>query len=603
MKYRAEIDGLRALAVISVIFFHAGFELFSGGFVGVDVFFVISGYLITTIIIDDLENNKFSIFNFYERRVRRIFPALIFVLLVTYTVSYFIYLPSSHKVVGQYVVSSILSISNILLYLKGNDYFGLENNSNPLFHTWSLGVEEQFYLLFPILLLLFWNIGKRKLFWLFCTIALLSILVSEWGSKFIPTANFYLLPTRSWELITGSIVAFLVKKQGVKKNNTLAMLGILAIIFPIFYFNKNTPFPSIYTLVPVSGVILLILFAEKNTFAAKILSFKVFVGIGLISYSLYLWHLPIEVYFSYLFLEHKILFYTSYIFLFIISFISYHFVERPFRKKLSRFTTFSYIVLSSIILLILGVLGHFNGGYPNRTEMFSKLQFNNGWGLDCNGNTIVNLACATNLRPKIAVLGNSYAMMWVNSLRATENASIVQLTQDSCAIGFIDIKKDINSLSCKKFYHLATKTILESESIETVILSSPFERELSTDEYIASLTNLLDKLKSKKIIVIGPPPNAQYSVGECLLRQSLISDVIDCDFQVKAKHDEKITKLIYELKSFNNIKFYDITDIICPNRVCEMRPKEGLIIYIDNGHLSVDGANYIFSKINLKLQD
>ena len=245
MKYRAEIDGLRAIAVFPVILFHAGFELFSGGFVGVDIFFVISGYLITTILIEDIENKRFNIVSFYKRRIRRILPALIFVLLTVYVVSYFIYLPIPHKVVGQYAVTSILSISNIFLFLKDNDYFGLDTSSNPLFHTWSLGIEEQFYFIFPIFLFSVWRFGKVKVFWIVCVITLLGILMSEWSWRNTPVANFYLLPTRAWELLAGSLVAFIVQKQGVKKNNTLAMLGMFMIIFSIFVFDKRTPFPSV----------------------------------------------------------------------------------------------------------------------------------------------------------------------------------------------------------------------------------------------------------------------------------------------------------------------------------------------------------------------
>ena len=171
IKYRPEIDGLRAIAIVAVIFYHAQIKLFNvtlfqGGFIGVDIFFVISGYLITTILIEDIANKKSNILYFYQRRARRILPALFFVLVITYIISWFIFLPGPHKVVGQYTVTSIFSVSNFLLFLKGNNYFGLEQGQNPLFHTWSLGVEEQFYLLFPAFLILIWGLGRRKAFFI-----------------------------------------------------------------------------------------------------------------------------------------------------------------------------------------------------------------------------------------------------------------------------------------------------------------------------------------------------------------------------------------------------------------------------------------------------
>ena len=601
MKYRAEIEGLRALAVISVILFHAGFELFRGGYLGVDVFFVISGYLITTILIEDIEKKSFNFVNFYERRLRRILPALIFVLLVTYVVSYFIYLPGPHKIVGQNIVTSILSISNIFLYLKGNNYFGLETGSNPLFHTWSLSVELQFYLFFPVFFLLAWRFGMTKIFWLVFSIIILSLIVSEWGWRNNPTANFYLLPSRAWELFVGVFVAFIVQKQGVRKNNVFALIGISSIIFSTLFYNEKIPSPSMYTLVPVSGTVLLILFADRETLVAKLLGSKVFVGMGLISYSVYLWHLPIQIYFNYLFPKNYIANFFSYFCLIILSYVSYCFVERPFRKELSRFATYSIISLSSVILIALGVLGHINGGFPNRTDMFSQLQINNGWGTRCNGNTTINAACAQDSTPGVAILGNSYAMTWVNSVKSIEGISVVQLTQDSCAIGFAHTYKDVNSLPCGDFFAKATQTILGSYSIKTVILSSPFGMELSSEKYVDSLIDLFIKLHSKKIIVIGPTPDAPFSVGECFVRQSSLSVVGNCDFQVQAEHYNKISKLAKLLHEFKNIKFYDITDIICPNGTCVMRPQKDIIMYVDTGHLSVKGAEYVLKKINLSL--
>ena len=283
MKYRAEIDGLRALAVIPVILFHADFELFSGGFVGVDIFFVISGYLITTILIEDIENKRFSIVNFYERRARRILPALFLVMLACIPFAYFWMLPGQLKDFSQSLVAVSLFGSNILFW-RESGYFAAVAEEKPLLHTWSLAVEEQYYVLFPIFLVLAWRFGKNRVFWMIVVIATFSLLLSEWGWRNKPTANFYLAPTRAWELFAGSIAAFIVQKQGVHRNDLLSIAGLLAIIFSIFFYDDTTPFPSMYALVPILGVVLLLLYADKDTFAAKLLSTKGIVGIGLISY-------------------------------------------------------------------------------------------------------------------------------------------------------------------------------------------------------------------------------------------------------------------------------------------------------------------------------
>ena len=240
MKYRAEIDGLRALAVVSVVLYHAGFEFFSGGFVGVDVFFVISGYLITSILIDDLENNTFDLVKFYERRARRILPALFFVTICSLPYAWMWMLPGQMEDFAESLIAVSLFASNFLFW-QTSGYFDAAIEGKPLFHTWSLAVEEQYYVIFPVFLLLLWRFGKSRVFWTITVLASLSLALSEWGWRNMPSANFYLAPTRAWELLAGSIAAFLVQKSGVKNSNPLSLLGLAAIIFAIlFYDEKNT---------------------------------------------------------------------------------------------------------------------------------------------------------------------------------------------------------------------------------------------------------------------------------------------------------------------------------------------------------------------------
>ena len=299
MKYRAEIDGLRALAVLPVILFHAGFEWFSGGFVGVDVFFVISGYLITTIIISEMAEGKFSIVNFYERRARRILPALFFVMAACLPFAWMWLTPPHLKDFGQSLVAVSTFSSNIHFWLESG-YFDTGGELKPLLHTWSLAVEEQYYILFPIFLMLTWRLGIKWILILLSIVFFVSLGVAQWGAYNTPNAAFFLLPARAWELLVGVFAAFYLKYNTHLKshslNQALSLLGFGMIVYSIISFDKATPFPSLYALIPTIGTGLLILCAVPKTFVHKLLSLKFIVGIGLISYSAYLWHQPLLVF-------------------------------------------------------------------------------------------------------------------------------------------------------------------------------------------------------------------------------------------------------------------------------------------------------------------
>jgi len=336
MKYRAEIDGLRALAVVPVILFHAGFELFSGGFVGVDVFFVISGYLITTILIEDIENKRFSIINFYERRARRILPALFFMLFIVFIVAVLLLPKQSLLSLLESIFSTNLFFSNFYFWQQSG-YFEKNSLTTPLLHMWSLGVEEQYYLLFPVFLISAWRFGQNKLLLMLATIGIMSLLLSEytWRSGAV-SSNFYLPHTRFWELVAGSISAVLSRLYCLKKNELLAALGVIAILLSIFLYDKTTPFPSVYTLLPVVGVVLLILFAKKETLVAKLLSYKPFVSIGLVSFSAYLWHQPVFAFTRIFVMDDELdltLVLVALIATLMLSIFSWKYIEMPFRQN------------------------------------------------------------------------------------------------------------------------------------------------------------------------------------------------------------------------------------------------------------------------------
>jgi len=379
MNYRKEIDGLRAVAVLPVLFFHAGFRTFSGGFVGVDVFFVISGYLITTIIVTEMREGGFTLVGFYERRARRILPALFAVMLACLPFAWLWMLPSDLKDFSRSLLGVSAFASNILFW-RESGYFVTAAELKPLLHTWSLAVEEQFYLLYPISLLLFSRIGKRWCIGILAVVAAISLAGAEWGSIYKPVATFYLLPTRGWELLIGAFSAFfLISKGGVEAelekeggagHQIFSLIGLLLIAYAVFAFDKSTPIPSLYALAPTVGAALIILFANSQTFVGKVLGCKPFVWIGLISYSAYLWHYPMIAFARYRSLAEpsKPVMLVLLLLTFILAFLSWKYLERPFRdrKTIGRAQIFAFGLAGSAVFVLAGCVGYLSEGLPNR---------------------------------------------------------------------------------------------------------------------------------------------------------------------------------------------------------------------------------------------
>ena len=295
MRYRAEIDGLRAISVLPVIFFHAGFSAFHGGFIGVDVFFVISGFLITSLIQEDRQRGRFSIADFYERRARRILPALCFVLLCSLGAAWWVMNSSDFIKFGQ-SLAAVAVFSSGLLYVFTAGYFDTTSELNPLLHTWSLGVEEQFYLFFPLILILLSKLGGWALRIGLLALAIGSLWLAQWGTTHFPTSTFYAMPTRAWEMLIGALLALNQARLSQLPQavcQALSLLGMGLMLAAAVLYDKATPFPSVYALVPTLGAALVIGFGNATTWVGRLLSTRVLVGVGLISYSAYLWHQPL----------------------------------------------------------------------------------------------------------------------------------------------------------------------------------------------------------------------------------------------------------------------------------------------------------------------
>lgn len=624
MTYRPEVDGLRAIAVLAVILFHAGFGWIGGGFVGVDVFFVISGYLITSILINDLQNQRFSILGFYERRVRRILPALFFIMLVCIPFAWMWMLPGQMRDFSQSLFAVGLFYSNFFFWSEAG-YFAPSTETMPLLHTWSLAVEEQFYLVFPVLLLLTWRLGQRFLFLLISVLALASLAASEVGWRADSIANFYLPHTRVWELLAGSLAALVVQRRGVGENNIFALAGLCAIGFSFFAYQETTPVPSVYALVPVLGTVLIVLFAGANTVVARLLSTPVLVGLGLISYSAYLWHQPVFA-FARIRLGEDL---GPLVYLLLIALslglagLSWRFVERPFRypRKLinHRLTLFSASAVAIAVFCAFGAWGDRTWGFYAVTEhrktlasLEKRTEINHGMSTDCEWRFNLSENCETSKTPSVLLWGDSYAMHLSQGIIASKpDIKLKQHTISSCSpiLGYagLNVKegRDFSWVeNCHTFNNAVYDWLAASDTVDFVILSSPFDwvghekivdesgavREPDTAFLTAQFGKTIEKIRALGVgvVLVSPTPRSGFDIGKCLVQKSQFRFSKACEFEFPNKHfsDEFVRGLE------EHVSVYWLQDDICDGTMC--RPEvDGTMIFRDSGHLSKEGSAFL----------
>jgi peptidoglycan/LPS O-acetylase OafA/YrhL len=636
MKYRAEIDGLRAVAVISVILFHAGFERFKGGFVGVDVFFVISGYLITTIILVEKEQGTYSLLNFYERRARRILPALFLVMLASLPFAWLWLLASDMKSFSRSLIAVSLFSSNILFW-RESGYWGTENELKPLLHTWSLAVEEQYYVLFPLFLMVMWRFRRRWILSSFIAIAAISLGIAQWGAYHEPVSNFLLLPTRGWELAIGATIAFylLYRKQAINYllsyksvNETLGIIGLVMIGYSVYKFNENMPFPSIYALIPTTGAALIIIFSSPASLIGKLLGSKALVRIGLISYSAYLWHQPI---FS--FARHRSLMPLSKplllllaIISFLFAYLSWKYVERPFRNKtiVSRKMIFAFWAFGSTLFISIGFAGKMTYGFAERTTkseltlsaIDEKLKINHGLNNICEEKFTLSRDCRTSDEPEILIWGDSFAMHLVQGIMASNpDAKVIQMTKSVCGPFFdvapVNSKYPISwAKGCLKFTQEVREWLKANNSVKYAVLSSPFYQyifndikllfrsgkivDANFDIAVKEFKKTLDELKEMGIepVIFSPPPSVNgVNLGRCLGRAELIGlDLDRCNFKLdELYHKEKIVYSFLESIMKKNNRVIRLDNLLCSYSVCSTHIGS-TFIYRDGGHLSHEGS-------------
>lgn len=433
MKYRAEIDGLRAVAVVPVVLLHAGFDLLPGGFLGVDVFFVISGYLITTILLAEMKEGTFNTWVFYERRARRILPALFLVMLVSTLFAYQWMLPDALENFGQSLVATTLFSNNILLAVTSG-YWALESEFKPMLHTWSLAVEEQYYIAFPLLLLTIRRYRKQLVLPVLLVMLVLSLAYSQWASVANPTHNFYMLQSRAWELMIGAICAVAAagtwggSTWSLPTLNALSSVGFAMIAWAMLLFGQHIPTPSVYALLPTLGAALIVLYARPGTWVHKLLSLKALVFVGLISYSTYLWHQPLlafaRIYSFNAPTDELNAFLIAATFL--LAWLTWKYVEQPFRNR-QRIPVRSLVFTAlpvSVALMSLGALFHLNHGVPTRIFPAEAVSSEDMY---ISYNMRVHKMSRDQFKehesPKVLVLGNSFARDFVNMIVETYPAS------------------------------------------------------------------------------------------------------------------------------------------------------------------------------------
>lgn len=621
MDYRREVDGLRALAVLPVILFHAGFQSFSGGFVGVDTFFVISGYLITCILLAEQESGKFTIVNFYERRARRILPALFVVMLACLPFAWFWLTPPHLKSFSQSLVAVSLFSSNILFLLTSN-YFESATELKPLLHTWSLAVEEQYYVFFPIFLTLTWRLGKRWILIILAALALTSLAAAQWGSSAKPEATFYLLPTRGWELLIGAFAAFYLRSNrrinfSRFSHELGSTLGLALLVYATFFYTKQTPFPSLYTLTPALGAVLIILFANPKTMTGRLLGSRILVGIGLISYSAYLWHQPLFAFAKHRSLDEpgKPLMTLLSIVAMVLAYFSWKYIETPFRNKqrFDRRQIFFWSAVGSLFFIGLGLTGTITKGFPSRAPTTVSLpelempQIDNGWcfySVDSIKNLNVGakgLDCwlgDKNSNKKGIFFGDSFAGQYEPLWQAVgldSKVSLHVITTNWCYPSSNEEFTGPHSSRALQQCLFNRKYLLDNiQKYDFVVLGGSWGTVLTQNKMNGALDLIKLAATKSKLVVLMPTPK-QFDVDAMFLFKRSLMFKADFDLgRVSTEKDIKAKEANQMLASmaskFDNVLYIDRESMFSANGSPSDLTKDQIPFSLDGRHISVYGS-------------
>ena len=613
MQYRAEIDGLRAISVLGVLFFHLKFDFFSGGYLGVDVFIVISGYLITSIIHNDLKSKKFNFVNFFHRRARRLIPTYLIVLLFSLVISFLIYLPNELTNFSKSLISSTFFISNFFFWL--NSGYWDETNLNPLLHTWSLSLEWQFYLFLSIFLYLLWKIFKNKS--IIAKILFITFLVSIFFAVIFIDRNmtFFLLPFRIYEFFVGSLVFFIQGKnfQIITKNaNFFSICALGLIIFSFIFFDSFSEVPGYISLIPCLSTGLLIYI--KNSIIHNALRLKWLVFLGLISYSLYLFHWPIITFYNSININ-EFLVYEKILLIFpiiTISILNYYLIEKKFRKKFFKLQFFATILVSIIILSSSYYIIEKNG-FPNRFDNKQNIIVNDLIDKEISIrkkylNQNVNHKFSTTKKKNILIVGDSLGKDMFIALRENLNQNefdIEYLTfshwcfEKNYFIDFFNFFSRVQrrNTQCAKEKQYFEKNLKLLKKANYLLFSSNWHNNAIL--YIDKIVNYFKNYTDAEIIISSK--NVMFPDIKKLAIKMEKKELNKIAYGLKYKSINEFNKNFKNKVQSLNLKYLNKTELICSeiSKSCRVYDEKNDTLHlIDNHHWSFSGAKYFGGKIN-----
>lgn len=639
LHYRADIDGLRAIAVLAVLLNHAGIRYFPGGFIGVDIFFVISGYLITTIIVREIDTNEFSLVTFYERRIRRIYPALFAVLLFTTITSAVLYDSYIFEDFSKSLIATTFFISNIYFWTQ-TGYFEGDTTLKPLLHTWSLAVEEQYYILFPLLVMLISRYFKAKRFQILAAIAFISFGWNIYALQHNSSSAFYFAHLRAWELLIGSLLALNPFSTNPKPllRNMISLVGFGMLSIPIFVYSKDTLFPGIAAAIPALGSAMIIYSGITNsTVVNKVLSIPALVFIGQISYSLYLWHWPLINFTKQYFIQK--LDRAELLLLLIItialSTLSWKFIERPFRVKnqIGRSSVFLSAATVMVVAVMVGFVISFNNGFsnlqndePNPYEdlvgIYEVCNFTNPDNVDL---TLEFCPLGVKSQPSsFLVWGDSHAAALATgiSLSASQNGVTGQMIYGAGCPPILDIAQNKKS-PCIDFNNYTFQYIKDHPELKTIILvarwaawaeGSGYKEKTtlklidlssesskgSTNAFLLQigLSKTVDGLLAagRNVVIVSQVPEVKFNVPSsnfiALRTGRDVNDIIAPSWDEYLGRNQKVIRMFDEMQEIFDIQVIYPSDVLCNTIQCLVAIGE-TPLYADDNHLSLFGSEYI----------